>query len=140
MANVEVKPISEKEVAEWYALQGRIKVDTAREKILRARLFKGLFPAPHEGTNTTPIGEFGWVVKGDYKLNRKIDEGALNANIKRLREEFAIPVDTLIKYKPELSVSAYRKLTEEQVKQFDNVLIVSEGLPGLEIVLPKKGG
>lgn len=104
------------------------------ENKLRAELFGGTFPNPTEGVNKHELPD-GRVVKGTYKLNRKIDEAALPSVEAAMRDKFQIdPESNLIRRKPELAVGAYKKLTEEQRAVFDEAVISKPGSPTIEIV------
>ncbi len=120
----------------WYEMQDQLKKLKASEMLLRTKLFKAFFPAPKEGANSFALDQ-GWVLKGTYKIDRKIDIALLTNFSASLRENGIIP-EALVKYDPSLITSEYRKLTAEQEKMFDQVLIVKPGAPSLEIVLPAK--
>lgn len=136
MTAIPANTVSPEELSEWYQVQEQLGKLKARELILRKRIFSAYFTAPKEGTNNYPLSD-GWVLKGKYVINRDVDPGALDA----LREPLfnaGIRVGELVQYKPSLVMSAYRGLTHEQQQLFDQALIVKEGTPALEIVLPKK--
>lgn len=137
MSVIPPNEVTQKDLETWYNLDKQIRDLKAHEVLLRRKIFNGLFTAPVEGTNNHPLPD-GAVVKGKHVISRTVDIGALNA----LREQFAIAgihADELIKYTPELKVSGYRELTEEQRHLFDQALVIKEGMPGLEIVIPKRG-
>lgn len=136
MSIIPENEVTQNDLQTWFKLDEEIRKLKTAEVLLRQKIFKGKFPNPVEGTNTTPLNE-GWVLKGKRTINRTIDIGALNA----LREQFAtrgINADSMINYKPELKVAEYRKLTAEQLNLFDQALIIKDGMPALEIMLPKK--
>jgi hypothetical protein len=47
-------------------------------------------------------------------------------------------IDKLVKWKPEVAITEYRKLTEEERNRFDQCLVIKPGSPSLEIVIPKR--
>jgi hypothetical protein len=49
-----------------------------------------------------------------------------------------INVAALVKWKPELVLKNYRELTDEQKLIFNDCLVIKDGSPALEIVLPAK--
>jgi hypothetical protein len=110
-----------------------------REKEARARVMASFFPTPKEGVNTAPL-EDGWVLKGTYKLDRKVDEAALPA----AREQLAlmnINADSLINMKPSLNTQAYRSLVTinpEAAKVFEEALIIKPASPTVELIPPKE--
>ena len=121
---------------EWYEIREQLKVLQDKEKELRLRIMSSVFPDAKEGINNYPL-EGGYVLKGTRVISRKIDEASLSAIADQLASA-GVSVDSLIRYKPELSVSQYKKLSAEQRMIFDQALIIKDGLPQLDIVLPKK--
>lgn len=151
------------ELTQWHALKAQVATLQGQERLLRQRLFRHCFPNPQEGTNTygTPLPN-GYVLKGKYALDRKVDPGALaalkGATVGQWRDTLRaagceasqpddmpvvqalrLPLDTLLKYEPELVTRTYRTLTEDQRAIFDACLTVKPGSPALEIVKPKGG-
>lgn len=145
------------ELAQWKHAKEQAAAWQAKERLMRARLFGHFFPAPTEGTNTVELPD-GRKVKGKYPIDRKVDEGALDAfkgatvgsaraylqtlgfNVADKPDDMLVcdaiglPLGKLIKYSPELSVKPYRTLTEEQRKVFDTVLTVKPGSFAIEVV------
>jgi hypothetical protein len=121
---------------EWYELQETLKVQKAHEMELRLKIFGEFFPEPEEGTNNFELPE-KWVLKGKRTINRNVDIAAFTA-LRPALEEAGIRVAEIVEFKPALSISQYRKLTDEQVHLVDQFLIIKDGAPALEIVLPKK--
>ncbi len=109
------------------AAMDRLKADEIQ---LRNEIFFALFPVPKEGVNSVEFE--GRTVKGTYKINRTVDAAALGSSWQALSEQ-KIPLDFLIKNKPELVISVFRTLTPEQHLLFDNVLTIKPGSPTLEI-------
>lgn len=136
MVAVPANVATQADLETWFDMQGKLKRLKDDEMALRKRIFATYFPAPMEGTNTVPL-QGGWVLKGGYPITREIDPGALGANKERF-EEAKISVDSLVKYKPSLSVTEFKKLTAEEMSLFSACLIVKPGSPSLEIVLPAK--
>lgn len=130
------KTITQADVEEWYRLQDELRKVKTKEMLLRKKIFEACFPDPKEGTNSVELGD-GYVLKGKHVINRSIDEGSLQAMSKELQEA-GINTDELIEWKPSLKTREYRKLTAEQIHLFDQVLIVKDGSPGLEIVQAKR--
>ena len=130
------KTITQADVEEWYRLQDELRKIKTKEMLLRRKIFEAVFPDPKEGTNSVELGD-GYVLKGKHVINRSIDEGSLQAMSKELQEA-GINTDELIEWKPSLKTREYRKLTAEQIHLFDQVLIVKDGSPGLEIVQAKR--
>lgn len=100
-----------------------------QESELRQQLAEQLFPNAKEGTNTLEIGN-GWKLKLVAKTNYKVtgDERAVqNVHLQT----------NAIKMKPELSLAAYKLLSDAHKAIVDEVLTTSPGMPALELVEPK---
>lgn len=134
--NANVRSAMDEKLMEWEAIVLQATVLKDREMTLRKELFAMAFPKPTEGTNKLEIGN-GYLLKGDYKLNRRLDEAALPTVLGKLKEINYPLIDRLVKYKPDMSIAEYRKLTDEQRKIMDECLTTSPGSPTLEIVAPK---
>lgn len=146
MAVIPPTEVTLNDLFEWYKTQEELSRIKAKEGLLRSRLFKHHFPTPNEGTNTIELGPLlvaagipddGRQLKGGHVINRSVDEAALLVLADKFKEE-KIDVEKLIKRKPELVKSAYNELTKEQKQLFDQALVVKDGTPSLEVVLPKK--
>ena len=143
MTAIPENPVTQADLEEWYRLKEQLASVKASEMLLRQKIYKGLFKDPKEGTNSLPLGDAGWLIKAKRVINRDVDQAALQhsmavdeaTKMSRLSSN-GIHVEQLIKWTPELVTKAYRLLTEEQVKIFDEVLIIKDGSPALEIVLP----
>lgn len=116
----------------WYKMKAELKKLTDAEMELRQFIFKGKFISPVEGTNRLGLGE-GWDLKAVHVINRSVDEPALGILIQKFQES-KIPVDALIKYRPELVKSEYNALTNEQKQLFDQALTIKPGAPQLDVV------
>lgn len=136
MVNLPENQVTQKDLETWYMVQEQLTKLKAQENLLRTKIFKGMFQDPKEGTNSVDLPD-GYVLKGKRVINRTVDDAAFRASIEELAKN-GIATDQIVKYKPELVTSEYRKLTAEQMNLFDCVLIVKDGMPGLEIVKPKR--
>lgn len=136
--DVSVKPpvVTQEELNTWYRLQRELSAIKAQELTLRKKVFAAFFPSPVEGTNTAPLTD-GWVLKGQHKITREVDVATLDTLLPELVEA-GIPVEDLIVKKPQLVIAQYRELTAEERLLFDQVLVIKDGAPALEIVLPKR--
>ena len=143
MVELPKNDVTAADLVEWFRAKeelGRLK---SKEALLRSKIFKGYFPVPEEGTNKAPLNDgTGAEIKATHVINRSVDIGSLDAlkslvvapgsNLPRFK------FDELIKWKPELSISEYRKLTEEERHAFDQCLVIKPGSPQLEISIPKR--
>jgi len=139
MVQIPENTVTEADLSTWYNLQLELKRIKAAEILLRTKIFNSIFTKPKEGTNSFVELSKGYILKGKYTLNREIDIGTFQA-LRQQFEEAGIHPDSLIKWEPDLKIREYRELTEEQMKLFDQCLIIKPGSPALEIVLPKKKG
>lgn len=117
-------------------LQAQIK---EAELGMRLRLFQGAFANPKEGTNTHMLPD-GRAIKGQFKVNRYIDEAALPVTLAALREHGVANTDALVRYKPELAKSEWNTLSDEAKLMFSPAIVATPGTPSLEVVIPKKRG
>ena len=137
MSLIPQNPVTQNDLVEWYNLKVQLKAMKAladKEMLLRKKIFGGLFPKPTEGVNAHTMPD-GYIVKGTYKIDRKIEIAVLKSCTESFIERGVSP-DSLVEYKPELCLSAYRKLTEEQAAIFDECLIIKPASPELVIVPP----
>lgn len=136
MVQIPENMVTQADIERWYTVQEKLSKLKNEEQLLRQKIFKGMFPDPKEGTNSVELGD-GFVIKGKRVINRTVDDAAYKASIEELAKA-GIPTDEIVRYKPELVISTYRKLTEEQKHIMDTVLIVKDGMPALEIIKPKR--
>lgn len=146
MVEIPENAVTEKDLADWYLLTEQLSKLKAAEALLRPRIYKHFFPDPVEGTNTYILPD-KFQLKAVRKIDRKVDEASMFAfrapevvegvtsNSSRF-EQADIKADELFKPKYELVTSAYRKLTDEQRKVVDQVLIIKDGSPQLDITPP----
>ena len=114
----------------WQRLCSTLKDVKEEEAALRKELFAGAFPAPKEGTQRVTLTD-GTVLKGEFKLNRKIDIEILKGLDLPQRLK-----DLVVRYKPELDTKQYRSLKPEDLEIFDECLTITPGMPALEIEDP----
>jgi len=136
MAEIPTNVVTAQDLLEWDEAKKQLALLKNKEMMLRQKIFKAYFPTPKEGTNKAPLAN-GWELKGGYVLNRAVELGAFT----NMRDQFlsaGLRVDDLVKFSPELVKSAYNKLTAEEQNLFDRCLVIKEGSPTLEIVLPAK--
>lgn len=129
-------PATQKDLERWYVVAEQMAKLKEEEMRLRKKIFGTYFPDPKEGTNDVPMTD-GYVLKGVYKIERKIVEEQLTA----LSDQFKaakLPLKELVVMKPSLSISAYRLLDAKQQKLFDKALDIKPGAPVLEVVKPKR--
>lgn len=134
-SNINVQA-TQKDIERWWVVAEQMTKLKEEEMKLRKLIFGTYFPTPEEGVNTLPMTD-GFVMKGTYKIERKIVEEAYKTLLPDFKEA-NIPLKGLVTMKPTLSVSAYKALTPEQQKLFDKALDIKPGAPTLEITKPKR--
>lgn len=127
---------------EWDAVKNKIaplkeQLDplVAQERAIRKQIVDS-FEQKQEGSKNEIGLANGYTLKMNYKLKREIDEPALKNLYKEL-EEANVPVEMLIKQKPQLELKIYRALTEQQKEVVDKALIIKEDSHSVEIIAPK---
>ena len=127
---------------EWDAVKNQIaplkeQLDplVAQERAIRKQIVDS-FEQKQEGSKNEIGLANGYTLKMNYKLKREIDEPALK-NLYQELEEAKVPVEMLIKQKPQLELKIYRALTEEQKQVVDKALIIKEDSHTVEIIPPK---
>ena len=124
------------ELARLEELKEQIAHLTVEEKQLRTKLFGEMVPNPVEGINTVPLAN-GYVIKWKFPINRTVDAATL-PTVREMLTEKGVNLDDLIRMKPELSVTAYKKASSDTVKILSLAVTEKPGTPSYEIVLPKR--
>jgi hypothetical protein len=124
-------------LSEWYIATNDLKPMKEAESELRKRIFAQAFPEPKEGTNKLPLAD-GYVLNSVYGYSRTVQEDVFGTIYNDMLEH-DIPVDMLVKFKPELKVTIYKALNAEQKAIVDKCLVTKPSSPTLEIVKPKRG-
>jgi hypothetical protein len=134
------------DIAKWYEIQEQLTELKAAEAMLRRRLADHFFKDPKEGSaeNKYPLNDgTGAILQMDHKINRTVLEPELDAYKAAVKEEGSnlpkLPLNKLVKYKPELVKSEYNKLTAEERAACDTFLNIKPGMPDLKVVIPKRG-
>lgn len=111
--------------------QAKEVLDTVKdlERKIREELVKKSFTDAKLGSNKVDV-EGGKLIY-TKSLSYKIDETAFDIVCKSLDENF-VDVNSIVKTKHELSVSAYKKLGSLEQQIVDKMLIVKEDAPKLE--------
>lgn len=134
-------------LTEWNEAATELARVKAKENELRLAAVKLLSdPTKLKGTENVELGN-GYKLKIVKKENfsfvknpeGKTDTVAINNVLAQLSESMGTTeiAARLVEYKPEFKVSEYNRLTIEQKKLVDKVLVVSPGTPTLEVVAPK---
>ncbi len=108
------------------------------ELMLRNKIVSTLFPqGKDEGILGTVDLPEGFQLKATKMLNYNLknDENQVEALCALLGPT---ATSTLIRWKPDLSLAAYKKLPKETQDLFNGCLEITQGAPKLEIVQPKE--
>ena len=124
-------------LTEWYNVKQQLDTLKKQESTLRKQVFEAAFEDPKEGTNTLKLPD-GWALKAQHVVNRSVDAASFKSLTLKL-EEMGVDTEKLVKFKPELSKSAYNKLTDEQLLLMNECVIARPGTPQLSITQPKRG-
>ena len=123
------------------ALAAAKDAEAALRKEVLAEAFAFDPEALREGTENFELGN-GYKLKAVFKISRNLNNeneavDKLLSKIEKTGPEGAFIAERLVKWKPELSVSEYKKLPEKFKKLFDEVVTLKEAMPALELVVPK---
>lgn len=130
-----MKRATGKDFKDWFEAQHALEYWKKREMELRLLCVSTFFPNPAEGTNNMKL-EDGSVLKMGHVINRSLDFAAYDALRKTDFKAAKIPANIVVQ-DPKLVLREYRKLSEDQVRVFDQCLIIKPGTPSLKVVPPK---
>ena len=123
------------------ALAAAKDAEAALRKEVLAEAFAFDPEALREGTETFEIGN-GYKLKAVFKISRNLNNeneavDKVLSKIEKTGPEGVFIAERLVKWKPELSITEYKKLPEKFKKLFDEVVTSKEAIPSLELVAPK---
>lgn len=126
----------------WKEKQAALIKAGLEEISFRNQLLALCFPGGKEGTENLDLGK-GWVLKGVFKQNYSLDKDDEKVDkaltrLEKCGENGKFVAERVVKWKSELSVSEWRKLTPEQQACLTEVLTIKPGQPSLELVPPKE--
>ena len=115
--------------------------EAALRKEVLAEAFSFNPEALREGTENFELGN-GYKLKAVFKISRNLNNendavDKVLSKIEKAGAEGQFIAERLVKWKPELSVSEYKKLPEKFKKMIDEVVTSKEAMPSLELVAPK---
>lgn len=129
---------------EWNAAKSNLEAAKAKELELRNIIVNelGLFDSAKEkGTERYKLGN-GWELKCEKKLNWTTYAEINGVHIESALDEIAktagrMAADELVKFKPEIKISIYEKLTANEQRIINPFLSHKPGTPSLELIAPK---
>ena len=120
---------------QWNEAKEELKRWRDKESELRDILVANLFNKDIvESTETIQLAN-GWTLKATKKLNYKLDntQGEVAALCASLPDSLS---RSLVRWKPELSLSTYRKLDPHTKQRLDAMLIIDPSKPSLDLIPP----
>lgn len=133
------KPFTEmsrdEQIMAWNEAKKTLDAAKAVEMEMRKAIVAANFDAESVGTQNAELGN-GWKLKAVVKLNYNVssDVEAVERVLDTLEDWQA---DRLMSWKPTLSVSEYKKLSDADRLAVDKVITTSFASPTLELVAPK---
>ena len=123
------------------ALAAAKDAEAALRKEVLAEAFAFDPEALREGTENFELGN-GYKLKAVFKISRNLNNeneavDKVLSKIEKTGPEGVFIAERLVKWKPELSITEYKKLPEKFKKLFDEVVTSKEAIPALELVAPK---
>lgn len=123
------------------ALAAAKEAEAALRREVLAEAFQFDPEALREGTENFELGN-GYKLKAVFKISRNLNNendavDKVLSKIEKAGAEGQFIAERLVKWKPELSVSEYKKLPEKFKKMIDEVVTSKEATPSLELVAPK---
>jgi hypothetical protein len=117
-------------LANWCELKRVSALYKEQESEARAAVVKAFFGTL--GEETKELLTSGVLLTATGKINRRIDEAALDAVMKEMPTNFQ-RAGALIDWKPVLVTKGYKLLTKQHRKVFEQALILTPGTPTLDI-------
>ena len=121
----------------WQKATTDLLIAKEYEMNMRKHIVGRLFPNAKEGTNNFNLGN-GYKLTAVVKFNYKFES---NDKVQEMIMEFErIDSDVsarLVKWKPEPSITEYRKLTVMSKAIADKAIVITDATPSLEIKAPK---
>lgn len=123
------------------ALAAAKEAEAALRREVLAEAFQFDPEALREGTENFELGN-GYKLKAVFKISRNLNNendavDKVLSKIEKAGAEGQFIAERLVKWKPELAVSEYKKLPEKFKKMIDEVVTSKEATPSLELVAPK---
>lgn len=122
-------------VQQWQEAKEALAAWQRRERDLRAEIIGATTDGTVDsGVENVPFGP-NHRIAITHRLIYKLDDGpALDAALEDVSRSMGDTIaERLVKFKPELSVSEYKKLDPDVQKRFNRVITTKPGSPSLEI-------
>lgn len=124
----------------WWGASAKLSEVKATESALRQQVIDKCFVSMDVGTNKLPLGS-GYILKATKKLTYNIKKNEITndySHVNGVLDKLNNPqlVDEIVRWKPELSSTAYKKLTKDEQQLINTIVTISEATPSLEMVVP----
>jgi len=130
----------DKLILAWKTAKEELAIAKVAESQLRKLVIESLFPAhKNEGTENHDLGN-GYKIKAVFKQTYTLSADDVSGCLEQmaeLDEAGKIFAECLVKFKPELVISEYKKLPEPYKALIDLILTVTPASPSLELIEPK---
>jgi hypothetical protein len=128
-------------INDWQYAQQKARQWRETEMSLRAEVMGFAWPAyqnaPTAGTVYADIAA-GYKLKYEQSFSYNLKDTPTAFVEEILNKHFEpVAADLLVRWKPELSVSNYKKLTADEQRLFTPVLTIKPDAPKLELIAPK---
>lgn len=123
----------------WLEEKATLEKSKANELGYRMLLGRATFTDPQEGSTTHLFGNHKKAAKLVLKqpVNRRVDPNAIKQCIEDLRAVLGADADAVVRWKPELAITNYKKLTAEQQLLLAPAVTTSMGTFQLEYTKAK---
>lgn len=128
-------------IQQWHSTCQQLETLKALEMQLRLEVLKEYFKYKQDDREGTQREELGndYELKAVFRLNYRLDASAVPKALYKIEKhngEGKFIAERLIKWKPELVISEYRKLPDKYLKIINEVLTVIPGTPSLDLIAP----
>jgi hypothetical protein len=131
-------------IQEWNETKRQLDRTKEKERELRDKVILACFPNHKEkGTENLPLGN-KWKLKAVFKTtfgfinsNKNNEVEDMLQKLEKTGVEGQVIAERLIRFKPELDVKEYEKLSANHKKIVDSILVTRPATPTLELVEPK---
>lgn len=123
------------QILAWNEAKKELDALKEREMEMRKHIVSSQFDEDKVGTQNVELGN-GWKLKAvtTVRYNVERDTEKVDDVLDQLEDWQA---ERLVKWKPELSVSEYKKLDDADREKVDSILTIVPGSPTLTLVAPK---
>jgi len=144
--NDTVQPTEEerdKAIMLWNAVKTQLTTLKEREALLRKQVVSMCFQSAKTGTNRVPLGQ-GYALKAVIKYNYKVtkNEAVTPPDYSHIPDVLAkLPEHCraeIIRWSPSLNEALYKKMTADEQKIVNEVLLITDGSSTLDLEPPKQ--